>query len=58
MTEREDIEHRIGELRERVEELERSIPAHSTKPHHIMQLEDLEDQVEALEKRLAELDDG
>ena len=56
MTERDEIEHRIGDLRERVEELERSIPAHSTKPHHIMQIEELEDQIEVLEKRLEELD--
>jgi len=53
---RDDIEHRIGELQERVEELERSIPAHSTKPHHIMQIEELEDQIEVLEKRLEELE--
>ncbi len=58
MTERDEIEQRIGDLRERVEELERSIPAHSTKPHHVMLLEELEDQIEVLEKRLEELDRG
>jgi ubiquinone biosynthesis protein UbiJ len=55
MAEREEIEQLILHIRERVEELERSIPAHSTKPHHIMQIEELEDQVEALAKRLEEL---
>jgi len=56
MTERDDIEHSIGELQERVEELEQSIPAHSTKPHHIMKIEELEDRIEVLIKRLEEMD--
>jgi hypothetical protein len=55
MDEREDIEHRLADLRGRKEELESSIPAHSTKPHHIMQIEDMEDEIELLEKRLDEL---
>jgi len=53
--ERAEIETRLRELRGRVEELEASIPAHSTKPHHIMQIEDLEDEIELLEGRLEEL---
>jgi archaellum component FlaC len=55
MNNRDDIQRRIAHLRERVEELERSIPAHSTKPHHIMQIEEMEDQIEALEKELEAL---
>jgi tRNA(Ser,Leu) C12 N-acetylase TAN1 len=56
MTERDDIECQLTELRERVEELERTIPAHSTKPHHIMKIEELEDRIEVLIKRLEEMD--
>lgn len=56
MTESDDIEHQLTELRERVEELEQSIPAHSTKPHHIMKIEELEERIEVLIKRLELMD--
>ncbi|MCK4969598.1 MAG: DUF5320 domain-containing protein [Thermoplasmata archaeon] len=56
MDERDDIEGWLQDLRTRREELEQSIPAHSTKPHHIMQIEDLEDEIEVLEKQLEELE--
>ncbi|MCK5414294.1 MAG: hypothetical protein KAJ35_02815 [Thermoplasmata archaeon] len=56
MDERDDIEGRLQDLRARRDEQEQNIPAHSTKPHHIMQLEDLEDEIEGLEKRLEEME--
>jgi hypothetical protein len=56
MDERADIERRLTDLRAQKEELESSIPAHSTKPHHIIQIEDLEEEIELLEQRLRGLD--
>ncbi|MCK5251862.1 MAG: hypothetical protein KAQ96_02890 [Thermoplasmata archaeon] len=56
MDERDDIEGRLQDLQSRRHELEQSIPTHSTKPHHIMQIEDLEDKIEVLEKQLEELE--
>jgi hypothetical protein len=56
MVVRTEIETRLRDLLARKEELEQSIPAHSTKPHHIMQIEDLEDEIKVLERRLEELD--
>jgi chromosome segregation ATPase len=52
MTDVDDILREIEELRARRDELEASIPAHSTKPHHVMQIEDLEDRIELLERSL------
>ena len=46
----ERIEARIAELREELEELKGSIPAHSTSIHHIAQIEDLEEEIERLER--------
>jgi hypothetical protein len=56
MDERADVELRLADLRARKEELESSIPAHSTKPHHIMRIEDLEEEIGLLEARLRELE--
>ena len=56
MDERGEIERRLADLRGRKEELESTIPAHSTKPHHIMQIEDLEEEIELLEERLRALE--
>lgn len=55
MDERSEIEARLAMLRARVDELEASIPAHSTKPHHIIQIEEIEDEIEGLERRLQAL---
>ncbi len=52
MTERRRVEDRLALLRAEKEELELSIPAHSTKPHHVMRLEELEEEIEQLEERL------
>jgi hypothetical protein len=50
--EREAISSRIGELRARIDELERNKPAHGLKPHHVMQIEETEDEIERLEALL------
>lgn len=52
----DDIKARIEALEARKAELEASIPAHSTKPLHIMQIEEIEDQIELLEDQLKDID--
>ena len=52
MGEREEIIARIEVLRAEVAELESNIPAHSTSISHIAQIEELEDEIEELERAL------
>lgn len=53
MSEREEIIARIEELQVRLKELNDSIPAHSSTIYHIAQIEEVEDELEALERELA-----
>ncbi len=46
------ITRRIDELRAHIDELERNKPAHGLKPHHVMQIEEAEDEIERLEALL------
>jgi chromosome segregation ATPase len=55
MDERSEIATKIEDLKARKQELEESLPAHSIKPHHIMQIEELEDEIELLTERLETL---
>ena len=52
MDEREEMIARIEVLRAEVAELESNIPAHSTSISHIAQIEELEDEIEELERAL------
>ena len=54
MTER-DIGERIKSLRSELAELERNMPAHGLKPHHVKYIEELEDEIERLEAQLEQL---
>lgn len=53
MTSEEGLEERLAELRARLEELRRNAPAHSSSIHHMVQMEELEEEIELLERRLA-----
>jgi chromosome segregation ATPase len=55
MSERDEIIASIEKLRAEVAELEANIPAHSTSISHITQIEELEDEIEVLERELASL---
>lgn len=55
MSEREQIIARIEALRAEVAELESNMPAHSTPISLISRLEELEDEIEVLERELASL---
>ena len=54
---REELRAMLAELQARKRELESSIPAHSTKPFHIMQIEEIEDEIELLMERLEEMEE-
>jgi hypothetical protein len=49
---RKTLEDRLHKLRTRLEERKRSIPIHSIRPHQLIEIEELEEQIEELEKKL------
>jgi len=49
---REDLEARLAQLRARLAERTASIPIHSVRPHQLMEIEELEDEIAAIERRL------
>jgi hypothetical protein len=49
---RKTLEDRLQKLRTRLEERKRSIPIHSIRPHQLIEIEELEEQIEELEKKL------
>jgi len=49
---REDLEARLAQLKARLAERTASIPIHSVRPHQLMEIEELEDEIAALERRL------
>ena len=49
---RKTLEDRLQELKTRLEERKRSIPIHSIRPHQLIEIEELEEQIEELEKKL------
>jgi len=50
--ERKDLAGKLAELKERLAEREASMPAHSVRPHQLMEIEALEEEIEALERKL------
>ena len=51
----DQLQKRIAELSERIEETKKRLPAHSTKPPIMMELLDLEDEHADLSKKLRDL---
>jgi hypothetical protein len=49
---RQALESRLRELRAELEERRGSIPIHSIRPHQLIEIEELEETIEELEKRL------
>jgi hypothetical protein len=50
--EREDLEAKLAQLKARLAERTASIPVHSIRPHQLIEIEELEDEIAALERRL------
>jgi hypothetical protein len=49
---RKVMEERLLKLRAELEERKSSIPIHSIRPHQLIEIEELEEEIEALEKQL------
>ena len=49
---RKSLEDRLQKLQTRLEERKRSIPIHSIRPHQLIEIEELEEEIEELERKL------
>ena len=49
---RKTMEERLRRLQAELEERKRSIPIHSIRPHQLIEIEELEEQIGELEKKL------
>jgi hypothetical protein len=50
--ERKSTEERLHKLRAELEERKSSVPIHSIRPHQLIEIEELEEEIEKLEKKL------
>ncbi len=50
--ERGDLEIKLSQLKARLTERKASIPAHSIRPHQLIEIEDLEEEIAEIENRL------
>ena len=48
-----ELEEKLVALRKELDERNASIPIHSIRPHQLIEIEELEEEIEVLEKRLA-----
>ena len=48
-----ELEEKLAALRKELDERNASIPIHSIRPHQLIEIEELEEEIEVLEKRLA-----
>jgi hypothetical protein len=48
------MEEKLLKLRAELEERKSSIPIHSIRPHQLIEIEELEEEIEALEKQMEE----
>jgi len=49
---RQEMEDRLRRLRTELEERKSSIPIHSIRPHQLIEIEELEEEIEELKKKL------
>jgi len=49
---REILEAKLRQMRAELEERKSSIPIHSIRPHQLIEIEELEEKIEELEKKL------
>ena len=51
---RKALEEKLDKLKAELKERESSIPAHSVRPHQLIEIEELEEEIEELEKKLGQ----
>ena len=49
---REILEDKLRQMRAELEERKSSIPIHSIRPHQLIEIEELEEEIDELEKKL------
>jgi len=54
----DELKMRIAELEREIEDAKRRLPAHSIRPHQMMEIERMEDELAELRGELARLLDG
>lgn len=52
---REELEKKLEDLKERLRDREAALPAHSVRPHQLMVIEELEEEIEEVEKQISRL---
>ena len=50
-----DLKEKISRLKKELEERKSSLPAHSLRPHQLLEIEELEQEIAKLEERLNQL---
>jgi ubiquinone biosynthesis protein UbiJ len=55
-TKRQVLSEKIQNLKEKLRDREAALPPHSVRPHQIQEIEELEEEIAALEEKLASLD--
>ena len=54
---RQELFEVIQDLKEKLRDREAALPAHSVRPHQLQEIEELEEKIAALEKKLSEVSD-
>jgi hypothetical protein len=55
---KEDLREEIQKLKQLLRERERALPAHSVRPRHLQEIEDLAARIAELERDLSEISKG
>lgn len=55
---REQLAKKVQELKEKLRDREAALPAHSVRPHQILEIEELEEKIAALKKLMEETSEG
>jgi len=53
---RDDLKRHLARVTEELQQRVAALPAHSVRPHQIMAIEDLEDEIALTEKKLCQID--
>ena len=54
---KEELKKRLEDLKEQLQDREAALPAHSVRPHQLLVIEELEDEIMELEKQIKRLED-
>lgn len=57
MEKKEELKKEIEDLKRRLRDREDALPAHSVRPHQILAIEELEDEIAAKERELSDLEE-